>query len=146
MKRNTSNWSNFGMLLRRAGLTASAGRWAFLLFLQTTEQMSTNVDGAETSTDNKSVVLANTLPVTLMTSGTTDRPVVRLTLAPVTPAHCVDGTTSSRITALGLLQRRTASRQRRRRADVWIGMTENRPPALSTTQTALPSHQHTAVM
>ena len=24
-KRNTSNWSNFGMLLRRAGLTASAG-------------------------------------------------------------------------------------------------------------------------
>jgi len=25
MKRNTSNWSNFGMLLRHAGLTASAG-------------------------------------------------------------------------------------------------------------------------
>jgi len=25
MKRNTSNWSNFGMLLRRASLTASAG-------------------------------------------------------------------------------------------------------------------------
>jgi len=25
MKRNTSMWSNFGMLLRRAGLTASAG-------------------------------------------------------------------------------------------------------------------------
>ena len=25
MKRDTSNWSNFGMLLRRAGLTASAG-------------------------------------------------------------------------------------------------------------------------
>ena len=25
MKRNTSNWSNFGMLLLRAGLTASAG-------------------------------------------------------------------------------------------------------------------------
>jgi len=25
MKRNTSNSSNFGMLLRRAGLTASAG-------------------------------------------------------------------------------------------------------------------------
>jgi len=25
MKRNTSNWSNFGMLLRRVGLTASAG-------------------------------------------------------------------------------------------------------------------------
>jgi len=25
MKRNTSNWSNFGMLLRRAGLKASAG-------------------------------------------------------------------------------------------------------------------------
>jgi len=25
MKRNTSNWCNFGMLLRRVGLTASAG-------------------------------------------------------------------------------------------------------------------------
>ena len=25
MKRNTSNWSNFGMLLRRAGLTLSSG-------------------------------------------------------------------------------------------------------------------------
>jgi len=25
MKRNTSNWSNFCMLLRRTGLTASAG-------------------------------------------------------------------------------------------------------------------------
>jgi len=25
MKRNTSNWSNFGMLLRRAGLIASSG-------------------------------------------------------------------------------------------------------------------------
>jgi len=25
MKRNTSNWSNFYMLLRRAGLSASAG-------------------------------------------------------------------------------------------------------------------------
>jgi len=25
MKQNTSNWSNFCMLLRRAGLTASAG-------------------------------------------------------------------------------------------------------------------------
>ena len=25
MKRNTSNWSNFCMFLRRAGLTASAG-------------------------------------------------------------------------------------------------------------------------
>jgi len=25
MKRNTSNWSNFCMLLRRAGFTASAG-------------------------------------------------------------------------------------------------------------------------
>ena len=25
MKRNTSNWSNFGMLLRRAGLSAIAG-------------------------------------------------------------------------------------------------------------------------
>jgi len=25
LKRNTSNWSNFCMVLRRAGLTASAG-------------------------------------------------------------------------------------------------------------------------
>jgi len=34
MKRNTSNWSNFGMLLRRAGLTASAGLscWPCSLF------------------------------------------------------------------------------------------------------------------
>jgi len=31
MKRNTSNWSNFGMVLRRAGLTASAGLSCFLL-------------------------------------------------------------------------------------------------------------------
>jgi len=31
MKRNTSNWSNFGMLLRRAGLTASAGLSCYLL-------------------------------------------------------------------------------------------------------------------
>ena len=31
MKRNTSNWSNFGMLLRRAGLTASAGLSCFKL-------------------------------------------------------------------------------------------------------------------
>jgi len=30
MKRNTSNWSNFGMLLRRAGLKASAGLSCFL--------------------------------------------------------------------------------------------------------------------
>jgi len=29
MKRNTSIWSNFGMLLRRAGLTASAGLSCF---------------------------------------------------------------------------------------------------------------------
>jgi len=29
MKRNTSNWSNFGMLLRRAGLTALAGLSCF---------------------------------------------------------------------------------------------------------------------
>ena len=29
MKRNTSNWSNFGMILRRAGLTASAGLSCF---------------------------------------------------------------------------------------------------------------------
>jgi len=31
MKRNTSNWSNFCMLLRRAGLTASAGLSCFIL-------------------------------------------------------------------------------------------------------------------
>jgi len=30
MKRNTSNWSNFGMLLRRAGLTVSAGLSCFV--------------------------------------------------------------------------------------------------------------------
>ena len=30
MKRNTLNWSNFGMLLRRAGLTASAGLSCYL--------------------------------------------------------------------------------------------------------------------
>jgi len=29
MKRNTSNWSNFGMLLRHTGLTASAGLSCF---------------------------------------------------------------------------------------------------------------------
>jgi len=29
MKRNTSNWSNFCMFLRRAGLTASAGLSCF---------------------------------------------------------------------------------------------------------------------
>jgi len=33
MKRNTSNWSNFGMLLRRAGLTASAGLSCIVLLL-----------------------------------------------------------------------------------------------------------------
>jgi len=31
MKRNTSNWSNFGMLSRRAGLTASAALSCYLL-------------------------------------------------------------------------------------------------------------------
>ena len=30
MKRNTSNWSNFGMLSRRAGLTASAALSCFI--------------------------------------------------------------------------------------------------------------------
>jgi len=30
MKRNTPNWSNFCMLLRRAGFTASAGLSCFL--------------------------------------------------------------------------------------------------------------------
>jgi len=30
MKRNTSNWSNFCMLLRRAGLTVSAGLSCFI--------------------------------------------------------------------------------------------------------------------
>ena len=33
MERNTSNWSNFGMLLRRAGLTASAGLSCFIIKL-----------------------------------------------------------------------------------------------------------------
>ena len=33
MKRNTSNWSNFGMLLRRAGLTASAGLSCYVFVL-----------------------------------------------------------------------------------------------------------------
>ena len=32
MKRNTSNWSNFCMLLRRAGLTASAGLSCYLRY------------------------------------------------------------------------------------------------------------------
>jgi len=35
MKRNTSNWSNFCMLLCRAGLTASAGLSCTLLELYT---------------------------------------------------------------------------------------------------------------
>jgi len=34
MKRNTSNWSNFCMLLRRAGLSASAGFSCFAFVLQ----------------------------------------------------------------------------------------------------------------
>ena len=33
MKRNTSNWSNFCILLRRAGLSASAGLSCLKLFL-----------------------------------------------------------------------------------------------------------------
>jgi len=37
MKRNTSNWSNFCMLLRRAGLTASAGlSCLFFMLIQCT--------------------------------------------------------------------------------------------------------------
>jgi len=32
MKRNTSNWSNFCMLLRHAGLTTSAGLSCFINF------------------------------------------------------------------------------------------------------------------
>jgi len=32
MKRNTSNWSNFGMLSRRAGLTASAALSCILCY------------------------------------------------------------------------------------------------------------------
>jgi len=35
IKRNTSNWSNFGMLLRRAGLTASAGLSCYMLSIAT---------------------------------------------------------------------------------------------------------------
>ena len=42
MKRNTSNWSNFGMLLRRAGLTASAGlsclKFVVVIVLQRVER------------------------------------------------------------------------------------------------------------
>jgi len=34
MKRNTSNWSNFCMLLRRAGLRASAGLFCLKLKLK----------------------------------------------------------------------------------------------------------------
>jgi len=33
MKRNTSNWSNFDMLLSRAGLTASAELSCFILII-----------------------------------------------------------------------------------------------------------------
>jgi len=33
MKRNTSNWSNFSMLLRRAGLPASAGLSCYSLIV-----------------------------------------------------------------------------------------------------------------
>jgi len=40
MKRNTSNWSNFGMLLRRAGLTASAGLSCCVLFCLQVSLMS----------------------------------------------------------------------------------------------------------
>ena len=36
MKRNTSNWDNFGMLLPRAGLTASAGLSCIVEFSGTT--------------------------------------------------------------------------------------------------------------
>ena len=39
MKRNTSNWSNFGMLLRRAGLTASAELSCILLLLMFRPQL-----------------------------------------------------------------------------------------------------------
>ena len=39
MKRNTSNWSNFGMLLRRAGFTSVS--WAFLFVLVTTRKRET---------------------------------------------------------------------------------------------------------
>jgi len=35
MKRNTSNWSTFSMLLRRAGLTASAAlSWSCIQYIQ----------------------------------------------------------------------------------------------------------------
>jgi len=39
MKRNTSNWRNFGMLLRRAGLTASAGLSCLGLFQKTLDRL-----------------------------------------------------------------------------------------------------------
>jgi len=38
MKRNTSNWSNFGMLLRRAGLTASAGLSCYSITVSSANQ------------------------------------------------------------------------------------------------------------
>ena len=40
MKRNTSNWSNFGMLFRRAGLTASAGLSCYMLLAFTFSLLS----------------------------------------------------------------------------------------------------------
>jgi len=47
----------------------------------------TDVDDTETSADDESVVLADTLVVTLTPPGTTHRAAVRLTMTPVTPAH-----------------------------------------------------------
>jgi len=38
-KRNTSNWSNFCMLLRRAGLTASAGLSCYIYLHVTLSKM-----------------------------------------------------------------------------------------------------------
>jgi len=47
MKRNTSNWSNFGMLLRRAGLTASAGlsfTYLFYFYLLTNSHIHRKIE------------------------------------------------------------------------------------------------------
>jgi len=43
MKRNTSNWSNFGMLLRRAGLTVSAGLSCYTKSVTSNTKSSFNV-------------------------------------------------------------------------------------------------------
>jgi len=77
--------------------------------------------------------------VTLTSSGTTRGAwAVSLAPAPVTPAHRVLARTAGprprrprAVAPLRLLERRTTARGRRR--DAWVGWTDHRPPALSTT-------------